>query len=81
MYFYLPDMVVLVQACQCAAMLELHDHFGIEEFVVPLVFQDKFAVAEEFLIGSPVHQVQIASFMDVLLGKKNIKSESESIIK
>lgn len=62
-------------------MLLLHNHYKIEEFIVPLVFQDKFAIAEEFLIGSRPHQIQIASYLDSILGKKNIKAEAESIMK
>ena len=62
-------------------MLQLHNHYRIEEFIVPLIFQDKYAIAEEFLVGSRPHQIQTAYYLDSILGKKNIKGEVESIIK
>ncbi|XP_069688373.1 exonuclease mut-7 homolog isoform X2 [Periplaneta americana] len=69
------------EACQSAALLELHPHFAVEDFVIPLVFQDKLTVAEEFLAGSPEHQRHLVMFLDSLLGKRNIRSEADSIIR
>jgi hypothetical protein len=53
----------------------------VEDFIIPLVFQDKLSVAEEFLIGSPEHQRLLVLFLDDLLGRRNIRSEGASIIK
>jgi hypothetical protein len=53
----------------------------VEDFIIPLVFQDKLSVAEEFLIGSPEHQKLLVSFLDGLLGRRNIRFEGEVIIK
>ncbi|XP_021932280.1 exonuclease mut-7 homolog isoform X2 [Zootermopsis nevadensis] len=69
------------EACQSATLLELHQHFTVEDFIIQLVFQDKLSVAEEFLLGSPQHQRLLVSFLDDLLGRRNIKSEGEFIIK
>ncbi|PSN54236.1 Exonuclease mut-7 [Blattella germanica] len=72
---------LVFNACQCATLLLLHDYFRCEHFVIPLVFQDKLSVAEEFLAGSVSHQKQLVSFLDSLLGKRNIRSEAENIIR
>lgn len=68
------------EACQSATILELHQHFTVEDFIIPLVFQDKLSVAEEFLSGSPEHQWLLVSFLDGLLGKRNIRNEADFII-
>jgi hypothetical protein len=52
----------------------------VEDFIIPLVFQDKLSVAEEFLLGSPEHQWLLVSFLDGLLGKRNIRNEADLII-
>jgi hypothetical protein len=51
----------------------------VEDFIIPLVFQDKLSVAEEFLSGSPNHQRLLVSFLDELLGKRNCRAEVESV--
>ncbi|KAK7874023.1 hypothetical protein R5R35_013427 [Gryllus longicercus] len=68
------------EACQVAAFLKLHDHFSIEDFLIPLVIQDKMNVAEEFLHGSFVHQKQLVLFLDNLLAQRNIGNEVEMLI-
>lgn len=68
------------EACQSAVLLQLHEHFTVEDFIIPLVFQDKVLVAEEFLSGSPNHQQILVSFLDELLGKRNSFGEAESVI-
>jgi hypothetical protein len=70
-----------LQACQSATLLELHQHFTVEDLMIPLVFQDKLSVAEEFLLGSPEHQRLLVTFLDGLLGKRNIRHEAEIVIR
>ncbi|XP_067001835.2 exonuclease mut-7 homolog isoform X2 [Anabrus simplex] len=68
------------EACQIAALLNLHSHFTVEDFLIPLVFQDKLTVAEEFLSNSTSHQQDLVAFLDNLLGKRNIRNEADIIV-
>lgn len=68
------------EACQVASFLLLHDHFNIYDFLVPLMFQDKLNVAEEFLSGSVHHQRELVVFLDNLLGHRSVGSEVDSIV-
>ncbi|XP_022903188.1 exonuclease mut-7 homolog [Onthophagus taurus] len=56
-------------ACQCSSLLRLQDKFGIYEFLVPLVLQDKLVIVEEFLNDSPHHQYDLVSYLDSILGQ------------
>lgn len=56
----------LFQACQSATYLVL-DQFDIEDFVIPLLFQDKLTIAEEYLKISPKAQLDTAAYLDKLL--------------
>ena len=67
----------MLKACYCASILGLYEPFTIEDFLIPLIFQDKFTVAKEFLDGSRNHQICLVKYLDDLLGKKNIKLEAE----
>ncbi|XP_054276444.1 exonuclease mut-7 homolog [Macrosteles quadrilineatus] len=61
------------EACQTAMYLGL-DQFGIEDFVVPLLFQDKLTIAEDYLRISPAAQTATAQYLDQLLqGRVNEK--------
>lgn len=52
--------------------------FGIEEFLVPLVLQDRLVCVDEFLSGSPTHQIQLVKFLDSSLGKSgNLRNALE----
>ena len=55
------------QACQLATRLRLHDRFGMDEFVTPLVLTDRANVAELFLAESPAHQTAAVTALDDLL--------------
>ncbi|KAI4470634.1 dnaj subfamily c member 17 [Holotrichia oblita] len=57
------------EACQCATLLGLHNKFSINEFLVPLVLQDKLFFVEDFLNESPVHQIELVTFLDSIVGK------------
>ncbi|KAK6628797.1 hypothetical protein RUM43_002613 [Polyplax serrata] len=69
------------EACQCAVMLELYEEFKIEDFVIPLIFQDKYPVAEKFLMGNRDHQLKVVTFLDDLLGQKNIRNEFDATVR
>lgn len=51
-------------ACRLALALQLFDAFGIEDFVVPLLLQDKLSLALDFLTGSATLQVDTVLFLD-----------------
>ncbi|XP_019766981.1 exonuclease mut-7 homolog isoform X1 [Dendroctonus ponderosae] len=61
------------EACQYAAMLSLHDKFSTEEFLVPLIFQDKLHFVDEFLHGSPSHQRALIQFLDSVLDHNSVR--------
>uniref|UniRef100_A0A1B6KKD8 3'-5' exonuclease domain-containing protein n=1 Tax=Graphocephala atropunctata TaxID=36148 RepID=A0A1B6KKD8_9HEMI len=63
------------EACQSATYLGL-DHFHIEDFVIPLLFQDKLTIAEDYLRISPPAQIATAEYLDRLLqGKFGVNIE------
>lgn len=70
-----------LQACQSAALLGLHDKFTIEDFLLPLILQDKLTCVDEFLEDSPQHQVDLVSYLDSLLGQPvSIRNAIEPLI-
>jgi len=50
-------------------MLGLYDEFTVEDFLVPLVLQDKLHFVDEFLQNSPEHQVELVKFLDSVFGR------------
>ncbi|CAG2057360.1 unnamed protein product [Timema podura] len=68
-------------ACQSATLLKLEEYFSTEDFLVPLIFQDKLLVAEEFLQTSPRLQHEVVAFLDHLLGRRHgVREEIDRII-
>lgn len=57
------------EACLYASMLGLYDEFTVEDFLVPLVLQDKLHFVDEFLQNSPEHQVELVKFLDSVFGR------------
>ncbi|KAF5282251.1 hypothetical protein FQR65_LT14383 [Abscondita terminalis] len=69
------------EASQCATLLGLQSRFGIEEFLLPLLLQDKLLCVDEFLKESPQHRVQLVTFLDSMLGQySTVRALMESII-
>lgn len=63
-------------------MLRLFDNFGIEEFLLPLILQDKLVCVDEFLTESPQHQYKLVSYLDSVLGESiGIKAALEPLIR
>lgn len=52
------------EACQIAQELELYEEFSIHDFVIPLIFQDKLTVAENYLVKATHMQLDIVTFFD-----------------
>lgn len=69
------------EACQWAVELELFDAFDNFIFVVPLIMQDKAAVAEEFLKKAVQLQRPLIVFLDSLLDRSSsIQNRCSEII-
>ncbi|KAK5640063.1 hypothetical protein RI129_010874, partial [Pyrocoelia pectoralis] len=69
------------EASQCSVLLGLHNRFGIEEFLLPLVLQDKLLCVDEFLNESVKHRIDLVVFLDSLLGQSvAIRSIVDSLI-
>ncbi|XP_018564099.1 exonuclease mut-7 homolog [Anoplophora glabripennis] len=61
------------EACQYATLLNLQDKFSIDDFLVPLVLQDKLFGVDDFLKASPKHQVDLVVFLDSILGNASVR--------
>lgn len=51
-------------ACQIAQELELYEQFSIHDFIVPLIFQDKLTVVENYLAKAPQLQLTLVTYFD-----------------
>lgn len=54
-------------------LFNFQDKFSIEEFLIPLLLQDKLCNVDEFLKTSPKHQKEVIVFLDSLLIKSSIR--------
>ncbi|KAJ8924964.1 hypothetical protein NQ315_001129 [Exocentrus adspersus] len=61
------------EACQYSTLLNLQDKFSIEDFLVPLVLQDKLFGVDDCLKASPKHQVELVVFLDSVLGNTSVR--------
>lgn len=68
-----------MQASYIITNLGLADQYGIEDFIIPLLLQDKIAVVDDCLLTSPSHQTQLITYLDNLLGCDSIPNELERI--
>lgn len=69
------------EACQWAVELQLFDAFDVFAFVVPLIMQDKAALAEEFLRKAMHLQRPLIVFLDSLLDRSSsIQNRCSDII-
>ncbi|KAK4873175.1 hypothetical protein RN001_015204 [Aquatica leii] len=69
------------EASQCATLLGLQSRFSIEDFLVPLLLQDKLLCVDEFLKESTEHRVELVAFLDSMLGQHaTIRALLETII-
>lgn len=62
-------------ACQIAQELELFEQFSIHDFIVPLIFQDKLTVVENYLAKSPQLQLSLVTYFDKWLDHSQNFSE------
>lgn len=52
------------EVCQIAQELDLQQHFGIHDFLMPLVLQDKLSVVEAYLARTPPVATDLVIFLD-----------------
>jgi hypothetical protein len=62
-----------------AKLLNLHEHFSVEKFVVPLILQDRMSIAEEYLEWSVEQQKETVKIFDDLLGQYNVNDEMSAL--
>lgn len=65
------------EACQYASILKLHAHFTIDDFIIPLILQDKLYAVDEFLGDSKSRQIEVVKFLDSILGQSSIRDAIE----
>ncbi|KAL1116958.1 hypothetical protein AAG570_004286 [Ranatra chinensis] len=68
------------EACEWSVLLELQDHFSVNDFLIPLMLQDKLSVIDDFLKASPRHQIEFVKCLDDILGEKNMSNHLDKII-
>ncbi|CAG9858187.1 unnamed protein product [Phyllotreta striolata] len=67
------DKKLFKEACQYATLLKLHSHFAIEDFLIPLVLQDRLFGVDDFLKNNPVHQTELVRFLDSILAQPSVR--------
>lgn len=68
------------EACQYASLLNLHTHFTINDFLVPLILQDKLSLVDDFLKSSPQHQADLVCYLDSWLEKRPLSEAVGNLI-
>lgn len=61
-------------------LFKLHDKFSVEDFLLPLILQDKLYGIEDFLNVSPKHQVEIVTLLDSTLGRTSVRDALASYV-
>ena len=61
-------------------MLDLESEFGIFDFIVPLIFQDKLTVIDDFMKKNKSHHLELIKFLDNILSQKSISSYIDQLI-
>lgn len=54
-------------------LFNFQDKFSIEDFLLPLILQDKLYGVDDFLKTSPRHQKELVIFLDSLVCKPSIR--------
>ncbi|CAH1155277.1 unnamed protein product [Phaedon cochleariae] len=65
------------EACQYATLLNVRQEFSIEDFLVPLVLQDKLYGVDDCLKDNPRHQMDLVAFLDDVLGYPSVRETME----
>ncbi|XP_044262424.1 exonuclease mut-7 homolog [Tribolium madens] len=68
------------EACQSAVLFNLQDKFSVEDFLLPLILQDKLYGIDEFLTVSPRHQVELVTLLDSTLGRTSVRDALASYV-
>lgn len=71
----------IIQACNFAHELQLHEHFIIFDFLFPLVLQDKLSTVEAYLETAVHLQRPFIELLDSLLDRsKSVQNICENYI-
>lgn len=54
-----------------ATILRFYEQFSVEDFIIPLILQDKQCIAEEYLELNPKLQIETIQFFDNALTRKS----------
>ncbi|XP_066909568.1 exonuclease mut-7 homolog [Halyomorpha halys] len=68
------------EVCEWSMMLDLESEFGISDFIVPLIFQDKLTVVDEFLKKNRTHHLELIKFLDNILSQRSISNFIDHLI-
>ncbi|XP_008191355.1 exonuclease mut-7 homolog [Tribolium castaneum] len=68
------------EACQSAVLFNLQDKFSVEDFLLPLILQDKLYGIDDFLTVSPRHQVELVTLLDSTLGRTSVRDALASYV-
>lgn len=69
------------EVCEWSMMLDLESEFGILQFIIPLIFQDKLTVVDEFLKKNRAHHLELIKFLDNILSQRCISNFIEQLLK
>ncbi|CAG9831594.1 unnamed protein product [Diabrotica balteata] len=61
------------EACQYTTMLNLHECFDIDDFLIPLILQDRLYGVDDFLKNNPKHQTELVKWMDGILANTSVR--------
>ncbi|RZF48003.1 hypothetical protein LSTR_LSTR002069 [Laodelphax striatellus] len=68
------------EASQVVMLLGLQDNFSVEDFLVPLVFQDVISVVEDYLDATPSVRTALIGYLDNLIEPGGSTVERDNII-
>ncbi|KAL3871620.1 hypothetical protein ACJMK2_039607 [Sinanodonta woodiana] len=68
------------EAAVCIAKMGLHNHFSMEEVVLPLLLQDKSNVLETYVYGNPEQQKILLQYLDHLCDRGTDLSQVASSV-
>ncbi|XP_045462079.1 exonuclease mut-7 homolog [Harmonia axyridis] len=61
------------EACQTVTLFNLQEHFDLEDILIPLFYQDKIFLLEDYIASSPKIQEQFVAYLDKMLGMPSIR--------
>ncbi|XP_039287135.1 exonuclease mut-7 homolog [Nilaparvata lugens] len=68
------------EASQVVMLLELQDNFAVEDFLVPLVFQDVIGIVEDYMDATPNVRTALIGYLDGIVVSDNPSNDRTTII-